>query len=188
MIERGCAPTLNTVDAWTQGVDFFVQEKLAMVVTDFGGLTKIESAGIDYGVAALPTPEGVEPFFNVWTDSVGVFAGAEHPDEAMDFIAFQTTEGQRLRSEVTDELPISTAVAEETDWVGGIPGREEALTLLAHARPAVFVPNRWDVYGPIFDAEGLIYGGEQTAQEALDDVTPNIQENLDKAWEVYEET
>jgi ABC-type glycerol-3-phosphate transport system substrate-binding protein len=188
MTKNGCAPTLDTVDAWSQGVDFFIQEKLAMVITDFGGLTKIENAGVDYGVSALPTPEGVEPFFNVWTDSVGVFAGAEHPEEAMDFIAFQTTEGQRLRAEVTGELPISTQVAEETDWAAGIPGREEALQLLAHARPAVFVPNRWDVYGPIFDAEGLIFGGEQTTEEALDDATAAIQENLDKAWEVYEGT
>jgi multiple sugar transport system substrate-binding protein len=187
MMARDCAPALNTVDAWSQGVDFFVQGKLAMVITDFGGLPKIEHAGIDYGVTALPTPEGVDPFFNVWTDSVGVFAGSQHPDEAMDFIVFQTTEGQRLRAEVTGELPISTQVAEETDWAAGIPGREDALQLLAHARPAIFIPNRWDVYGPIFDASGLIFGGERTAVEALDEVAPAIQENLDKAWQIYDE-
>lgn len=187
MMERDCAPMLNTVDAWSQGVDFFVDGHLAMVVTDFGGLPKIENAGIDYGVTALPTPDGVEPFFNVWTDSIGVFAGAPHPDEAMDFIAFHTTEGQRLRVEVTGELPLSTDVAEELDWAAGIPGREDSLVVLEHARPAVFVPNRWDVFGPIFDASGLVFGGEATAQEALDEVAPSIQENLDKAWEIYEE-
>jgi hypothetical protein len=59
--------------------------------------------------------------------------------------------------------------------------------VLSHARSAVFVPNRWDVIGPYYDAWGLVLGGEKTAQEALDEAQPAIQENLDKAWEVWEE-
>ena len=31
-----------------------------------------------------------------------------------------------------------------------------------------------------------IIGGEKSAQQALDDVTPAIQENLDKAWERWD--
>ena len=50
------------------------------------------------------------------------------------------------------------------------------------------MPNRWDVVGPYYDAWGFVVGGEKTAQEALDDAANGaIQENLDKAWEDWEE-
>ena len=75
----------------------------------------------------------------------------------------------------------------QVDWANGVPGREDGLEILSHARPLVFVPNRWDVAGPYYDAWGFVLGGEKTAQEALDDAAPAIQENLDKAWEDWEE-
>jgi ABC-type glycerol-3-phosphate transport system substrate-binding protein len=158
-----------------------------MVVTDVQSLNKIENAGVNYGVTGSPTAEGVEPWFNVWTDSVGVFANTDHPDEAKLFIAFMATDGQRLRVQETGDLPLDTAVAEELDWAGGTPGREEGLEVLRNARQGVFVPNRWDTFGPIFDAYGLIVGGEMSAQEALDEAAPAIQENLEQAWESWEE-
>jgi multiple sugar transport system substrate-binding protein len=187
-ISEGCAPSLNILDPWEQGADFFARGELAMVVTDFQSLYKIEKQGINYGVTAPPTPPGLEPFFNVWTDSVGVFTGAEHPEQAKEFIEFLATEGQELRVEVTGDIPLDTQVAEELDWAGDVPGRHDALEILPHARAAVFIPNRWDTYGPIFDAFGLIVGGERTAQEALNDAAPAIQENLATAWESWEQT
>ena len=179
-----CAPSLNVIDPWEQGQDFFAQGKLAMVVGGFEGLEKLEKAGIDYGVAGLPTPDGIEPFFNVWSDGMAIFAATEHEDAAKQLVAFLATEGQRLRAEGGD-FPLDASVAEETDWTEGIPGREEGLEVLQHARGAISIPNRWDTYGPIFDAFGAIAGGEKTAQEALDDAAPAIQENLDKAWKLW---
>jgi ABC-type glycerol-3-phosphate transport system substrate-binding protein len=185
-IQDRCAPSLNVLDPWEQGADFFAQGKLAMVVTDFQSLFKIEKAGINYEVTAPPTPTGLDPFFNVWTDSVGVLAGTGHAQEAEQFIAFLATDAQRLRVETAGDMPLDTAVAKETNWAGDTPGRLDALEILPHARPAVFIPNRWDTYGPIFDAFGLIVGEEKTAQEALDQAAPAVQENLDKAWRVWE--
>jgi ABC-type glycerol-3-phosphate transport system substrate-binding protein len=186
-IQEGCAPSLNILDPWEQGTDYFARGQLAMVVTDFQSLNKIENAGVNYGVTGSPTAEGVDPWFNVWTDSVGVFANTDHPDEAELFIAFMATDGQRLRVQETGDLPLDTAVAEELDWAGGTPGREEGLEVLLNARQGVFVPNRWDAFGPIFDAYGLIVGGEMSAQEALDEAASAIQENLEQAWEAWEE-
>jgi len=183
MMRDGCAPSLNVMDPWQQGVDFFSQGKLAMVVTDFQSLFKIEEAGINYGVAHPPTPDGIEPFFNVWTDSIGVFTKAAHPEEAKLFVAFQATDGQRIRVEKTGDVPVSSAAAEEYNWARDIPGRLEALEILDHARPNVFMPNRWEVAGPLFDGFGYIVSEEKTAQEALDEAAPPMQENLDKAWE-----
>lgn len=186
--ERGCLPSSNILDPWEQGRDYFAQGQLAMVITDFQDLNVVENAGINYGSTAPPTPAGVEPYFFVWTDSVGVMADSEHPDEAMEFIAFVTTEGQRIRYETSGDIPLDLAVAEEIDWAGGVAGREDGLEVLEHSRPMVFVPNRWDVAGPYYDAWGFVLAGEKTSQQALDDAAPAIQENLDKAWRDWEES
>ena len=73
------------------------------------------------------------------------------------------------------------------NWAGGIPGREDGLEVLSHARPMNFVPNRWDVAAPYYDAWGFVLEGDKTAQEALDDAAPAMQENLDREWEAWEE-
>jgi multiple sugar transport system substrate-binding protein len=185
-IADGCASSPYQVDPWEQGRDFFVKGKLAMVVTDFQDLNKVESAGIDWGTTAIPTPEGVEPYFYVWTDGVGVLQASEHPEEAMEFVAYLATEGQRIRFETTGDIPLDTAVAEQVDWAGGVPGRIEGLEVLSHARPGLFIPNAWDTFGPLVDAWGFAVSGEKTAQEALSDAAPAIQENLDKAWQTWE--
>jgi ABC-type glycerol-3-phosphate transport system substrate-binding protein len=185
--QRGCFPTSNILDPWEQGRDYFSQGKLAMVITDFQDLDKVEKAGINYGTTAPPTPAGMDPYFFVWTDSVGVMASTDHPDEAMNFVAYLTTQGQDIRYEVTGDLPLNLQTAKEVDWAQGIPGREEGLEVLSHARTAVFVPNRWDVIGPYYDAWGYVVGGEKTAQQALDEAQPAIQDNLDKAWQDWEE-
>ena len=185
--ERGCIPSSNILDPWEQGRDYFASEQLAMVITDFQDLDKVDNAGINWGSTPVPTPAGVEPYFFVWSDSVGVTASSDNPDEAKDFIAYLTTEGQRIRYETSGDIPLDLAQAEAIDWANGIPGREDGLEILSHARPLVFVPNRWDVAGPYYDAWGFVLGGEKTAQEALDEAAPAIQENLDKAWEDWEE-
>jgi multiple sugar transport system substrate-binding protein len=186
-IRNGCAPSLNTMDPWEEGADFFSDGQLAMVNTDLQSFKQIEDAGINYGVTAPPTVPGVEPFVQTWTDAIGVFNGSDHPEEAMEFIAFNTTEGQRLRVEVTGDMPVSSAAAEELDWAAGIPGREDALEVVANARPAVFIPNRWDTIGALYDAFGLMAGGDATAQEALSEAQPAVQQELDRAWELWDQ-
>ncbi len=83
-------------------------------------------------------------------------------------------------------MPLDRAVAEELDWAGGIPGRQDALEVFANSRPSIWIPNKWDAWGPFYDAFSLMASGEKPAQEALDDAAPAIQENLDKAWKVWE--
>ncbi len=56
--EQGCLPTSNILDPWEQGRDYFANGQLAMVITDFQDLPKVENAGINYGTTAVPTPDG----------------------------------------------------------------------------------------------------------------------------------
>jgi multiple sugar transport system substrate-binding protein len=185
--ERGCFPTSNILDPWEQGRDYFADEALGMVITDFQDLDKVENAGINYGSTASPTPVGEEPYFFVWTDSVAVMASSDAPEEATDFIAYLTTEGQRIRADISGDLPLDLQIAEEVNWAQGVPGRQDGMEVLSHARTAVFVPNRWDVIGPYYDAWDFVLGGDKTAQQALDDANAAIQENLDEAWEDWED-
>jgi ABC-type glycerol-3-phosphate transport system substrate-binding protein len=186
--ERGCIPTSNIMDPWEQGRDYFASEQLAMVITDFQDLDKVENAGINYGSTASPTPVGEQPYFFVWTDSVGVMASTDAPDAAMDFIAYLTTEGQRLRAEISGDLPLNLEIAEEVNWAEGVPGRQDGMEVLSNARTAVFVPNRWDVIGPYYDAWDFVLSGEKTPEQALNDANSAIQENLDEAWEDWEDS
>ncbi len=187
MIRNHCSPSLSVLDPWQQGGDYFAQKKIAMVITDFQSLFKMDKAGIDWGVTQPPAPAGYRSFFNVWTDNIGVTAGSKHQAEAKAFIAFQTTEGQRLRVKVTGDLPASTILAKKYHWEGRSVGRREALEILPHARPNISVPNRWDVIGPFFDAFGFIVDGKD-AKKTIAAAVPKVQQGLDQAWQQWEKT
>jgi len=156
-------------------------------VADFDSADQFENAGINYGVTGPPTPPGVEPFFDVYGDNTAVFVSSDQPEEAKEFVAFLATEGQRIAYETEGSIPIDNTLAEAVDWANGIPGREDILEVLSNARPPIFIPNKWDTFGPFFDAWGYTLDGEKTQQEALDDAAAAIQENLDRAWENWDE-
>jgi multiple sugar transport system substrate-binding protein len=187
MIRNHCSPSLSVLDPWAQGGDYFAQKKIAMVITDFQSLFKIDKAHIDWGVTMPPAPAGYKSFFNVWTDNIGVTAASKHQAEAKELVAFQTTVGQKLRVKVTGDLPASTYVAKQLHWAGHSVGRNEALQILPHARPNISIPDRWDVVGPFFDAFGYIVDGKDP-QKTIDSAVPKVQQALDKAWKQWEQT
>jgi multiple sugar transport system substrate-binding protein len=162
----------------------------AMAITDnVAAIPLLEEAGVDWGAAPTPVEQtGDPPFVSAWTDQFGVFAGSENPDAAKEFIAFLSTEGNRLRSERADALPLDSTVAEETDWTGQSEGRRETLEVVKLSQGETFVPGFWDVTAPLWDSFALIVEDEMTAQEALDDVAPEMQDSLDRAWQTWDET
>ncbi len=119
--------------------------------------------------------------------SSGVFEGSENPEAAKEFIAFLSTEGNQLRAEKGDALPLDSTVAEETDWAGESEGRAETLEVVKLAEDEMFVPGFWEVTNPLWDSFALVVEGEMTAQEALDEAAPKMQESLDRAWQTWED-
>lgn len=183
----GCAPAADLIDPWEQGADNFAEGKLAMVVTDFQSLDKFEKAGINYGSTAIPTPPGVEPYFPVWTDSVGILKTTAHPNEAEAFIAFLTTRGEELQVSLNGNMPLDNAVAEQLNWANNVPGRLDGLEVAKHGTiSSLYIPNIYDALGPFYDAMNLMSSGEQPAQQALDDAAPKIQQDLDKVWKAWD--
>jgi ABC-type glycerol-3-phosphate transport system substrate-binding protein len=192
MVQQGYSPGASIMQSLgtDSAEDLFRQGKLGMVIGDFSQIAALEEAGIPYGVATLPVEqEGDAPYLPVWTDGLAVFNGSAHPDEAMTFVSFLATEGQRLRVEETGEPPLDANAAAEFGWVdrGDAEGRQQFLEAISVAKPGTFVPGFWDVTTPLADAFNQIAAGEISAADALDSAAPRMQDSLNQAWETWEE-
>jgi multiple sugar transport system substrate-binding protein len=163
--------------------------QLAMSITDnASAIPLLENAGIDWGVAPLPVEgAGDEPFVSSWTDMWGVFSSSDNVDAAKQFVAFVGTTGNELRVELGNAVSLDLTLAEELGWAEESAGRREALDVMALAHPTIFVPGYWDVTDPLWDSFALVVEGDLTAQEALDEVAPEMQESLDQAWQTWED-
>ena len=187
MVKDGSAPSSSDMEL-IGDTDILAPQKQAMASTDnFVAIAALEAQGIRYGAAPPPVEkEGDKPFIITWTDAFGVFSQSDHPAEAMEFIAFLATEGNRLRVEF-DTFPLNMKLAEELNWAGENPGRKEALQAISLARPTIFVPGFYEITNPLGDAFNLIVEGQATPQAAMDEAAVQIQDSLDKQWETWEQ-
>lgn len=191
MVVDGVAPGsgfLENIGSRNDSPDLMAQGKQAMVFTDnFLGVEVLEGSDVDYGVAPVPVEPGQDPWVPSWTDAWGVFANSDHPEEATDLVLFIATEGNRLLAE-QGGLPLDTALAEELDWAGDVPGRAAMLEVLPLARPGIFVPGFWEVAPVLEDALPMIVDDGRDAQEVLDELAARMQSDLDDAWEAWNAT
>jgi multiple sugar transport system substrate-binding protein len=188
MVRDRIAPSESDVEFFGS-TEILATGQQAMSITDnVTAIPILEQADVAWGAAPPPVEEAGEPaFVSAWTDQFGVFEGSEHPDAAKEFIAFLSTEGNRLRSEEADALPLDSTVAEETDWAGDSEGRAETLEVVKLAQGETFIPGFWDVTGQLWDSFALVVENEETAQQALDEAAPGMQESLDRAWQTWED-
>jgi multiple sugar transport system substrate-binding protein len=188
MVADGYAPSESTYQL-IGSTEILATGQLAMSITDNAfAIPLLEDAGIDWGVAPLPVEqEGDEPFVGSWTDMWGVFSSSDNVEAAKQFVAFVGTTGNELRVEVGNAVSLDLTVADELGWAEESAGRQEALEVMGLAHPSIFVPGYWDVTDPLWDSFALVVEGDMTAQEALDDVAPEMQESLDQAWQTWED-
>jgi multiple sugar transport system substrate-binding protein len=188
MIRDGVSPSESDFEFFGN-TDILATGQMAMTIVDnITAIPTLEKAGIDWGAAPVPVEkEGDLPWVSSWTDYWGVFAGSEQFEAAKEFVAFVGTEGNRLRAQAGGQ-PLDSVIAEEMDWAGDSPGRAEALQVSQLARPNIFLPaNIFSLDSPLWDSFSLIVEGDQTAQQALDEAAPAMQESLDRAWITWEE-
>ena len=188
MVAAGYAPSESVSQAFGT-TEILATGQLAMSITDnASAIPLLENAGIAWGVAPLPVEqEGDAPYVSSWTDMWGVFASSDNVEAAKLFVAFVGTTGNELRVEVGNAVSLDLSVAEELGWADGNAGRQEALDVMSLSQPGIFVPGYWDVTDPLWDSYALIVEGDRTAQEALDEVAPEMQESLDRAWQTWED-
>lgn len=188
MVADGYAPS-ESVSQGFGTTEILATGQLAMSITDnASAIPLLENAGIEWGVAPLPVEqEGDAPYVSSWTDMWGVFASSDNVEAAKLFVAFIGTTGNELRVEVGNAVSLDLSVAEELGWADENAGRQQALEVMGLSQPGVFVPGYWDVTDPLWDSFSLVVEGDRTAQEALDDVAPEMQDSLDRAWQTWED-
>lgn len=185
LVNDGLAPSGSDMQLLGD-IDLLGQNKQAMSITDnFVAIASLEQAGIRYGAAPPPVEQrGDQPFIITWTDAFGVFSQSKHPKEAMQFLAFLATEGNKLRVEA-DTMPLDMVQADA--WAASNEGRREALEATRLARGTIFVPGFYAITGgPMGDAYNAILEGTPP-QEAMDEAAAAIQDELKKAWETWDQ-
>jgi multiple sugar transport system substrate-binding protein len=188
MVRDGTSPSESDFEFFGN-TDPLATGQMAMTIVDnVVAIPTLEQAGIDWGAAPVPVEKAGDPaWVSSWSDAWSVFDGGGNSEAAKEFVAFAGTEGNRLRAEA-GQMPLSVTVAEETGWAGDSPGRKEALEVMKLARPGIFLPaNIFSIDPPLWDAFALIVEGESTAQQALDEAAPPMQQNLDRAWQTWNE-
>jgi multiple sugar transport system substrate-binding protein len=187
LVREGAAP--SGADMQLLGdIDLLSQQKQAMSITDnFVAVANMEAAGLRFGAAPPPVEQrGDAPFIITWTDAFGVFSESDHPQEAMKFLSFLATEGNRMRNDF-DTMPLNMKLAEEIGWDSKNDGRAETLQAISLARSVIFVPGFYEITGgPVEDAFNAMIEGAP-AQEALDEAAALIQDDLDTAWETWDQ-
>jgi multiple sugar transport system substrate-binding protein len=173
----------------TTPLDLMATGQLAMAVGDSViGQPLFESVGINWGAAPPPVEQAGQPgWVYTGSDELMAFSGSAHPEEAVLFVLFWGTEGNRMRLEA-DGLPLNMRMAEEGNWAGDSEGRQEMFAAIQTARPTVFVPEWYFVFDHLGEAlNGLMVEDGMSAQEALDEIAPIVQEELDLRWETWEQ-
>jgi ABC-type glycerol-3-phosphate transport system substrate-binding protein len=171
------------------GIDLLSTGKLATSIIDNAvAIPQLETAGINWGAAVVPVEQaGDLAWVPLWSDGLGVFSLSNTPEEAALFATFLGTVGNEKRIEVTGDLPLNMRLAEELNWAGESQGRQEVLEAVLTARPPLFIPDYWGVLDPVWEAfSGLILEDGMSAQDAFNEIAPQIQENLDEAWATWD--
>ena len=183
MYKNKCAPNQSLFDPWNQGADEFSLAKVAMAITDFRGIKKIENAGINYGVAPTPVPIGAHPEVYTWTDNLGIVKTSKHPAQAAQFLDFLATTGQKIAVKVAGDFPLSPSFAVKYHWASN-SGRQEFLAVQKLAQPEVFIPNIWNISGAAWNVFGEVMSGTSPGK-ALAGNQHLYQTELDQAWSTY---
>ena len=141
---------------------------------------------IEYGISMFPTPEGGHPATTSGAVWIGIPAGAEHPDEAWEYIKFYTRSdtAQKSAEYAIDQNIISffpaNIKAAQCPKQMAIPGMPIFLESMKWAQTPTIIPLAhsvfWREYAVAWDE---VMRGKKTAREALETAERTIQRSLD---------
>lgn len=185
VIRDGLAPSGSVLDT-VQESDLFAEGRIAITQTDFTEVEKYQTNDIEFGLAPFWVVDGSSSAVDTWTAAWGTFTESPHPEPALQFLEFIATEGQRIRTEVTPDPPLSMSVAEEIGYGDDDPVKQQYLEVLRLAEPQVFVPPGMEVYDHTEIMRLMTVEGQTDAKPILDEVAEAAQAELDQAWERWE--
>lgn len=154
--------------------NLFKQRRVAMMITApfLMSQIKTEAPHPAYGVA--PVPKGTTQITYSVTDSIVLFANAQHEAAAAKFLAFafQPSWGATFNQN-EGFLPVLKAVA-AMPQVADDPALTVFTSLLPHARFAPPVPNREQIADTTINTLQAIYLGQAQPKPALDRAAEKI--------------
>lgn len=185
VINDKLAPSPSVLDTITE-TDLFAQGQIAITWSDFTAVPTYEQAGIDFGMAPFFVVQGQDDFVDTWTAAWGTFTKSRHPEDALLFLQFLATEGQKVQMSATPDPPLSTKVANEAGYGKDDPIKDEFLRVLANARPLTFVPPGEENWDPVEVMRQLTVEGKPHAQPILDQMAAAAQQALPDVWKRWE--
>lgn len=177
---QGAQVIKNLIDAgMPTGIDYgimdaeFAEGKVGMIINGPWSWSGYEEAGIDFGLAPIPSVNGApgKPFVGVW--SIGVNAASPNKDLVKLFMEEYVLNDEALKSIVAAGL--NGAMVDKS--VGASQNDPRIATTLENAKAGVPMPNNpemgrfWSAMGP---ALGNITSGRQSVEEALEDAATRI--------------
>jgi len=185
LIRDGIAPSGSVLETLSES-DLFAAGRIAIAQTDFTEVPKYQENNIDFGLAPFWVVTGPDNAVDTWTAPWGTFTESAHPEEALEFLRFIATDGQRIRVEVSPDPPLSMSVAEEVGYGEGDPVKQQYMEVLQLAEPQVFVPPGLDEFDHTEIMRLMTVEGQTDAKPILDRVAEAAQAELDQAWERWE--
>ncbi len=139
----------------------FTDGNAAMHITGLWNAKPFTDAGIDFGVATLPSLPGDDTPAASFsgTRAMQVSAYTDHPEEAADFAKFLLTdEMQKLRYDITGAVP-STSIEVDSPYIGGF------LAQLDYAFPMPSIPQMGAYWDAMNAASANIWNGADVQTE-----------------------
>ena len=181
LINDKLAPSPSVLDTVAE-TDLFAQGQIAITWSDFTAVPTYEQADIDFGMAPFFVVQGQDDFVDTWTAPWGTFTESRHPEDAMQFLQFLATDGQKIQMTATADPPLSTKVAQEAGYGKDDPIKEQFLRVLANARPLQFVPPGEENWDPVEVMRLLTVEKQSHAQPILDKMAAAAQAALPEVW------
>jgi multiple sugar transport system substrate-binding protein len=182
------AQTLDTYQRWMQGeLAFFPVAPWDLATFD---------TELDFEYDLLPYPAGStgEAASFIGTLGIGVGANTKHPELATELVTYLTASEEGQKSLVDDRIQIPNLVDMAEEWAAddsiNPPNKQAFLDIVmnsGHPMPANTTYNaEW--YDYFFTNIQPVLDGDITAADYLKDIQPKMQEYLDEAMKLEEQT
>lgn len=186
LVRDKVAPSGSVMDAIGGESDLFAQGKIAMTGSDFTEVPKYRENGIGFGLAPIyvmaPGMSTVDTFTAPW----GTFTESKDPRAALEFLRFIATDGQRIRTEVTPDPPLSKRVADAVGYGSDDPIKAQYLQVLQLSQPTLFVPEGLEAWDPGEVVRLMTVEHQTDAAPILHEMVAKAQVELDRVWQQWE--
>lgn len=172
----------DTGEAEQYGYDMFLAERAAMTTIGHWTVPEYTAQGIDFDVAAFPAGPARRAT-SVNSAGFVVAKASKNPDAAWAFVEYAVSEGGQQRlAELGFSVPVLRAVAESPTYLEqeGSDIRQQVFVDAldyAVAKPSFRGYGEWS--GVVGDELSLVWSGDLSIDEALDELVPMADDVLD---------